>query len=182
MQDRSDDILIEAIQNGDHQAFATLVRKYSKYFYSICYRYTFDRMTAEDLTQQAFLKLWEFPDKFDPQKGASFKTWFTQVIINLCIDFKRKNKQKFEDIEEMDVEDTTEEISVKIHDRNLKLLLEKAISSLPASQRTAINLGFYQEIPYEEVAKIMKTTTSAVKSLIMRAKDNLRKSLKGIEL
>ena len=182
MQEQTDNILIESIQDGNHQAFATLVKKYTKYFYSICYRYTADKTNAEDLTQQAFLKLWEYPDKFDPDKGASFKTWFTQVIINMCIDFKRKHKHYFEDIEDIAVPSDDKETSTKIHENQLKIVLEKAIHKLPKNQQIAINLGFYQEIPYEEVAKIMKTTTSAVKSLIMRAKDNLRKNMKGIEL
>jgi RNA polymerase sigma-70 factor (ECF subfamily) len=180
VQNVEDTQLLKDINDGSHQAFGTLVKRYSKYFYSIAYRYVADRTTAEDITQQAFLKLWEFPYKYDASRGASFKTWFTQVIINLSIDHKRKNKHFFEDITEMEVAGDNKDAAADIYEKQMKAKLEVAINKLPKSQQTALNLGFYEDIPYEEVAKIMKTTTSAVKSLIMRAKENLKKGLKNV--
>ena len=175
LENTNDNQLLVKITEGSHEAFAILVKKYSSYFYSIAYRFVVNRTNAEDIVQQAFLKLWEFPYKYNPDRGASFKTWFSQVIINLSIDFKRKNKHFFEDLDELQVESSDKDTAEQIYEREMKILLEKAIHRLPITQQNAINLGFYQNIPYEEVAKIMKTTTSAVKSLIMRAKENIRK-------
>ena len=179
MQNLADSQLIDEIKEGSHRAFEVLVKKYNRYFYAIAYRYVADRDTAEELTQQAFLKLWEYPYKYNASKGAGFKTWFSQVMVNLCIDYKRKNKHFFEDIEDAEIESGEKDISTKLYDKEVKVLLEKAISKLPFSQQSALNLGIYQNIPYEEVAKIMKTTTSSVKSLIMRAKENIKKQMKG---
>lgn len=180
LSELNDNTLMEKISRGDHGAFATLVKKYAKYFYAVAYRYLTERATAEDMTQQAFLKLWESPFKFDPSKGIQFKTWFTSVVVHLCIDYKRKNKYCYADIADFDVQDDGKSAPVKILEKQAYTLLEKSIRQLPISQQTAINLGFYQELPYEEVAQIMKTTPSAVKSLIMRAKENIKKNMEDL--
>ena len=178
MSTDEDSQLIREIKEGNRQAFAVLVRKYSKYFYAVAYRYLSDRTEAEDMAQQAFLKLWEFPHKFDASKGASFKTWFTQVLINLCIDFRRKNHHRFEDIEEMQIESVGKNPFQQACNKQVFELLEEAIRKLPIPQQHAVNLGLYQGIPYAEVAQIMKTSLPAVKSLIMRGKENIKKYLK----
>lgn len=177
MTELSDNALMEKIERGDHGAFAALVKKYAKYFYAVAYRYLAERAAAEDMTQQAFLKLWEAPFKFDPSKGIQFKTWFTSVVVHLCIDYKRKNKYCYDDVADLDVQDDGKSAPAKILEKQAYDLLEKSIRRLPINQQTAINLGFYQELPYKEVAQIMKTTPSAVKSLIMRAKENIRKNM-----
>ncbi len=180
MLDLDDNSLLVKINGGNHQAFAVLVRRHSKYFYAIAYRFIGHKQTAEDIVQQALLKLWEFPYKYQPDRGASFKTWFSRIIINLCIDYKRKHFAFFEDIEETEIESKEDEAHLSVYKKELKQSLEKAINKLPASQQKALNLGLYQEIAYEEVAKIMKTTTSAVKSLIMRAKENIKKDMENV--
>lgn len=180
MFDISDNALMEKITSGDHGAFATLVKKYTKYFYAVAFRYLSDKQVAEDMTQQAFLKLWEAPFKFDPSKGVHFKTWFTSVVVHLCIDYKRKNKYCYADVADLNVQDDDKSAPAKILEKQAYALLEQSIQSLPVNQQTAINLGFYQELPYKEVAQIMKTTPSAVKSLIMRAKENIKKNMEEL--
>lgn len=180
MFDVSDNALMEKITCGDHDAFGALVKKYTKYFYAVAFRYLSDKQVAEDMTQQAFLKLWEAPFKFDPSKGVHFKTWFTSVIVHLCIDYKRKNRYQCPWVQEMDVQSEEKSADKKILQMQAYALLEQSIQSLPVNQQTAINLGFYQELPYKEVAQIMKTTPSAVKSLIMRAKENIKKNMEEL--
>lgn len=177
MFELSDNALMEKIAHGDHDAFAALVKKYAKYFYAVSYRYVVDRQTAEDMTQQAFLKLWEAPFKFDPSKGVQFKTWFTSLVVHLCIDYKRKNRYSRPWDDKIDIQSNDKSAGLKVLEKQAYALLEKSIQSLPISQQTAINLGFYEEMPYAEVAKVMKTTPSAVKSLIMRAKENIKKHM-----
>ncbi|MDR2901681.1 MAG: sigma-70 family RNA polymerase sigma factor [Lactobacillales bacterium] len=178
MSDKTDNELMQEVTEGSHPAFGALVERHTKTCYGVAYRYLSDKTLAEDMTQQAFLKVWEFPYKYDPAKGAAFKTWLVQILINLCIDHKRKNKHPHEDIADLPLMAPDQSADTKLYGQQMKKMLEKGINQLPQTQQTALNLGFYQEIPYGEVAEIMKTTASSVKSLIMRAKENLKKFLK----
>ncbi len=178
MYENDDAELMKQISDGNHSAFTTLVRKYTKYFYAIAYRHVSNKGISEDIIQQSFLKVWECPYKFDSSK-AQFKTWFARIVINLCLDYNRKNEYNVEYNDEKEADDGSCCISVTIEQKQKQELLEKSIHKLPASQQMAINLGFYQGLPYAEVAKIIKVSEPAVKSLIMRAKDNIRKYMQG---
>ncbi|MCL2748588.1 MAG: RNA polymerase sigma factor [Alphaproteobacteria bacterium] len=173
-----DDIsLMQEIQNGNRGAFSILVNRHSQYFFAIAYRFANNRDTAEDILQNAFLKLWERPYKFDPDGAAGFKTWFAKVVINLCLDDRRARKPivVLDDSEIPDDRDSAADII----DRQRKYIaLNNAIKKLPAAQQTAINLGCIEDLKYEDVGKIMKKSTSAVKVLIMRAKEQLKISMK----
>lgn len=163
------------ICKGDRAAFGVLVRRHEKYFYAIAYRYTNDRESAEDLIQDAFLKLWQKPHHFDETRGASWKTWFARIVVNLGIDFTRRRKWVLE------IPENTESNEQNAFDATSQKMqanaLELAIRQLPPEQITAVNLGLSERIPYAQVAEIMKKSEAAVKSLIMRAKENLKCSL-----
>jgi len=86
-----DDVsLICQIQNGSHEAFAALVCRHSNRFYRIAYRLVSNKDDAEDIVQEAFLKLWGRPKLWDPNKRAKFTTWFYKVIVNQCFDHNKK--------------------------------------------------------------------------------------------
>ena len=91
-QQSSDESLMERIQGGDHQAFAQLVERHSGLFYSAAYRMCSQQEEAEDIVQEAFLKLWNKPEGYDAAKGAKFTTWFYRVVTNLAIDHMRRKK------------------------------------------------------------------------------------------
>lgn len=166
---------IGEIQKGNHQAFAVLVKKYSKNFYSIAYRYVNDQKEAEDIVQTAFLKFWEYPYKFDINKKTSFKAWFSRIVINLAIDFLRKNKK--EPLIDNEVLSNKDSAFTILNEKREMMKLEQCIRLLPIRQQTALNLGVYEEISYAEIATIMKTSLKSVQSLIMRAKYNLKKMM-----
>ncbi len=172
----NDNNLIELISSGNHHAFSTLVKKYGEYFYRISYRYVSNKHSAEDIVQQAFLKLWETPYKFNPDK-ASFKVWFCRIVINLSIDFLRARKPTF-DVDDYEIADNSKHSDDEIDTKRQSDILERAIYKLPDRQKTALNLIVYEELSYEEVATIMNLRTGAIKSLIVRAKENLKKYMK----
>jgi len=87
-----DESLICRIQEGSHEAFTTLVDRHSNRFYRIVYRLVSSKDDAEDIVQEAFLKLWGRPNLWDPSKRAKFTTWFYRVVINLCFDHRKKKK------------------------------------------------------------------------------------------
>jgi RNA polymerase sigma-70 factor (ECF subfamily) len=92
LSDLDDELLVYEIQEGSHDAFVELVGRHAKRFYGVAYRLLFSKNDAEDAVQQAFLRLWERRSFWDSHKGAKFTTWFYRVVVNLCLDNKRRKK------------------------------------------------------------------------------------------
>ncbi|WP_440614224.1 sigma-70 family RNA polymerase sigma factor [Candidatus Pelagibacter sp. HIMB1748] len=171
----SDYILLKEIQKGNHSAFSKLVNIYTTRFYSMAYRYLNNQQDAEDIVQKAFLKLWKNPYSWTPGK-AKFTTWFSRVIINLCLDQLKKRKlvSISENFEFMDQSTLQIEKIIK-EERNI--LVQKAIQQLPTRQKTALILCFLEGYSNKEVATILETTEKAVQSLLLRAKDFLKRQI-----
>jgi len=173
-----DDIsLMREIMGGNRGAFDTLVRRHQNYFFAIAYRFMNNRDAAEDVLQTAFLKLWERPYKFDPDGAAGFRTWFARVVVNQCRDAIRARRQTA-DIDDMDIADSRP-MAADLIDRERKIrALQAGIAKLSPDQRTAIVLGWVQDMKYAEVGTIMKKSESAIKVTILRAKEKLRVHMK----
>jgi RNA polymerase sigma-70 factor (ECF subfamily) len=172
-----DEFLIRLIQEGRHDAFAEIVNRHSKKFYNIAYRLIFEKNDAEDIVQEAFIKLWEKRLNWNPKREAKFTTWFYRVVLNLCIDHNRKKKP--EPIsEEMPLPDKQQGHEVVIEEKQKQLMLERLIRELPERQQLALNLCFYEGISNQEAAEILGVNLKALQSLIMRAKMTLKERVK----
>lgn len=174
-----DEFLIRLIQEGRHDAFAEIVNRHSKRFYNIAYRFIFDKDEAEDIVQEAFIKLWEKRLNWNPYKEAKFTTWFYKVVLNLCIDHNRKKKAEPLS-EEMLLPDKQQEHEAVIEDKQKQLMLERLIQELPERQQLALNLCFYEGISNQEAAEIIGVNLKALQSLIMRAKMTLKEKVKQV--
>ncbi len=175
----SDEGLMVRICGGDHQAFAVLVRRYTNMFFAAAYRMSGDAQEAEDVVQEAFLKLWRKPQAFDPMKGVKFSTWFYRVVTNMAIDHTRRRKwQGGAEMLDVMVDDTMLADGSLI-EREQQGRLEKAIQDLPERQKVALNLCFYEGLSNKEAADILGVGVKALESLLMRAKAKLRGVLKG---
>ena len=172
-----DESLIRQIQEGSHEAFATLVDRHSNRFYRMAYRLVSSKDDAEDIVQEAFLKLWDRPNLWKPDKGAKFTTWFYRVVINLCFDHRKKNKliSLPEDIEFSD-ENPGPDVLYDLHQK--QALLERFIHELPERQQIAVNLCFYEGLSNNEAAQIIGVKVKALQSLVMRAKTTLKYNVK----
>lgn len=176
--DKDDGELLALVKDGSHQAFALLVQRHLERFYRLAYRYLQDKSTAEDVVQDAFLKLWEDPGRWQPERETKFTTWFYRIIVNLCLDW-RKKKRPVEIDPEMPLIDpgnTADETMIRDEEQRM---LEKAIAALPERQRTALNLCFDQGLSNQEAADVMGLNLKALQSLIMRAKTTLRERMKA---
>jgi RNA polymerase sigma-70 factor (ECF subfamily) len=91
--DDTDESLVRRLIQRDNQAFSILVRRHSDLFYRAAYKVVMNKEDAEDIVQNAFLKIWDRPKLWKDGKGAAFKTWFYKIVMNSCIDFKRKKKE-----------------------------------------------------------------------------------------
>ena len=173
---RGDAPLLARIQEGDHAAFATLVERHGQRFYRLAYRFVRQRAEAEDIVQEAFLKLWVEPTRWRADRNAAFTTWFSRIIINRCLDARRK-KNPLPLTEAMEVADTHTGAEDALIDAQRQRRLEIEIAQLPKRQQTALNLCFSDGISNQEAADIMQLPLKALQSLLMRAKTTLKQRL-----
>ncbi len=172
-----DESLILQIKEGKHQAFEEIVNRHAKRFYSLAYRLVFNREEAEDIVQDAFLKLWNKPELWDSRKRVKFTTWFYRVVTNLCIDHNKKKKPvPLSDKTPIRHEQPGQD--VLLDHQQKQVLLDNLIRELPERQQLAINLCFYEGLSNEEAAEIMGVKVKVLQSLIMRAKMTLKEKIK----
>ena len=186
LSQQADVDLMQQVADGDHHAFAEMVARHTDRFFALAFRTLQNRSDAEDVVQAAFIKLWQKPSSWQSDK-SQFTTWFYRVVINACHDYRRKHKN------EVDLDNGLfESLSVAIGSEQQKLeisqgikqqqfLMEQAISRLPNSQRDALNLVVYSELPQKKVAEILGISLKAVESLLVRAKRSLSLSVQEID-
>ena len=175
--DKEDHELLALIQDGNGQAFAVLVERHTARFYRLAYRYVQNKEAAEDIVQDAFLKLWEDPALWHPQRNSKFTTWFYRIVVNLCLDLRKKKRPEALDNDTllMDDRQPADEMMMRAQEQKM---LEKAIAALPERQRTALNLCFDGGLTNQEAAEVMGLNLKALQSLIMRAKTTLKERMK----
>jgi len=167
--------LAAATAAGDADAFEQLVRKYERPVLSTIYRYVGDRAAAEDVAQEAFLKVWRRAKSF---KGrSSFSTWLYRVVVNQCLNFRRKRaRAKNVPLDEAIAADGPG-LDERLDEARRAAAVRAAVDELPPRQRMALILSKFEGRSYREIAEIMRTSTSSLESLLFRAKRNLKKKL-----
>ena len=173
----SDESLMVRVCNGDHRAFSELVERHSGLFYGAAFRMCNNATEAEDIVQDAYIKLWTKPQSFDPTKGTKFTTWFYRVVTNLAIDKGRRKKPQTNP-EVLDyMADDAPAADEMLAEKHQESVLEAAIQNLPERQKAALNLCFYEGLSNKEAAEILDVGVKALESLLMRAKKTLKAEL-----
>ncbi|HEY9044262.1 MAG TPA: sigma-70 family RNA polymerase sigma factor [Ohtaekwangia sp.] len=169
----TDELLMEAVKNGDLQQVSVLFERYNKRIFNFLARMTMDRALAEDLTQNVFLRLIKYRSSY--KEGARFQSWIYQVARNIFSDHYQANKNKLSDF--VDVE----KVSDHLHDDEenqlideQERLLQRSMALLSEEQRELLVLTRFQHMKYEEVAVIMDTTVANIKVKVHRAILKLR--------
>ena len=176
--DFSDASLMVLVCSGKHDAFAEIVARHTDRYYLLAFRTLNNVGDAEDVVQNAFIKLWQKPTAWNSEK-SQFTTWFYRVVINACHDHLRKRKHQIlasEEIIDAAVEPALSEQALLESSQQNDLQdkrLREAIISLPSSQRDVINLVVFLELPQRQAAEVMGVSLKAVESLLVRAKRNL---------
>lgn len=177
LQDLTDESLMARVCSGDHGAFSMLVRRHTKMFFAAAYRMCGNADEAEDIVQEAFLKLWHNPRAWDNARGAKFTTWFYRVVTNHGIDTMRKKKKTVGD-EVFDAMSDGRASQLEVMSaREEQEALEAAIQALPERQKMALNLCFYEGLSNKEAAEIIGVGLKGLESLLMRAKAGVRDAL-----
>lgn len=175
--DDTDEGLMRRIQKGDHQAFSLMVRRHSARFYGLSWRLLGNEAEAEDVVQDAFVKLWAQPDLFKVDAGARFTTWFYRVVSNMATD-RLRGRKRWAAPESMDMlPDQAKRSDQVLEETEIQEMLEQAIRNLPERQRLALTLCFYEGLSIREASVVMDAGEKAIESLLMRAKAGLRTEL-----
>ena len=168
----TDEMIMEAVKNGDLNLASVLFERYSKPIYNFLVRMTTDRAAAEDLTQNVFMRILRYRSSY--RDGARFQTWIYQVARNVFSDHyqqQRNQRQSFIDVEQVsatvaDTDDTAQQ--------EKEALLHKCLQRLDPEQRELLILTRFEHLKYEEVAVIMNTTVVNIKVRVHRAIGKLR--------
>ncbi len=175
---QSDEQLIEAVQAGEAAAFEKLAQRHAERFFNFALRICGSRMDAEDMVQEAFLRLWRNPFAWKPEGGGQFSTWFHKVLVNLFLDQKRRTKKTESDEILNDMPDGALNAQALMESEAEDKALLKAINALPPHQHVAVQLFYYDGFSQAEAAAVMQLHVKAYESLLHRARQNLRKELK----
>jgi RNA polymerase sigma-70 factor (ECF subfamily) len=169
--------LLRAIAGGDRAAFDRLSRRHLDRAYGVALRMTGSSADAQDVVQDVFLRLWQRPDAWRPGQ-AQFSTWLYRVVVNRCLDLKRRPKgADLESVEEPQAPDANAED--RLLDAERARALDGAVNRLPERQRTAIVLTYTAGLRNAEAASAMEISVKAFEALLVRAKRELRDHLAG---
>jgi RNA polymerase sigma-70 factor (ECF subfamily) len=169
----TDEMIMEAVKNGDLQQASLLFERYHKRIFNFLARMTMDRTVAEDLTQNVFVRLLKYRNSY--REGARFQSWIYQVARNIFSDHYQdvKNQRRgFIDVEKIEGIMADSDDTVMMDER--EELLHKSLARLDPDQRELLILTRFQHMKYEEVASIMDTTVANVKVRVHRAIGKLR--------
>ncbi len=179
-----DEELVALAQQGDRRAFEELIERHEQKAYHIAFGFARDREEAKDLSQEAFLKAFSYLKKFDGR--SSFYTWFYRIVVNVCLDYKRRAKRtaagEFDETIESQMEPSHNPARPLAPEQHvlagqLSRKVAVALQALPAKQRTAFILKNNQGMSVREIAETMETAEGTVKVHLHRAVTALRQSL-----
>jgi RNA polymerase sigma-70 factor (ECF subfamily) len=179
------------VKAGDERSFELLLRRYRTPLVNFLYRMVRDSAVAEDLAQEVFLRVYRARKDYAP--SAKFTTWMFRIATNLALNSVRDNRYRQSEIsmdqvvsvgddkhQTMEVRDLTPTVEQVLVARSRSEMILRAIDALPEKQRAAVLLHKYQELDYDEIARILGCSESALKSLLFRAYETLRTALAPI--
>ena len=169
-----DKALIEAFQQGEDYAFVSLYNRYKGPVYTFCLKMLFDRELAQDVMQETFLRIYENRDRL--LNANSFKAWTFTIARNQCLNqFRRSNKHVGLDEESTPAVPETPVLTqvANLEKSEQVALVNHFLGQLKPEYREVIILREYQNLTYDEIAAVTRSTLSAVKSRLFKARRKL---------
>jgi RNA polymerase sigma-70 factor (ECF subfamily) len=169
---------------GDDRAFEQLVERHQRLVVGTVGRMLGSGSDAEDIAQQVFVRVWKNAKRYEPR--AKFTTWLLKITRNLVFNELRRRSRhpqvplqsESEEEERPLKDDQAVAPDASLLERELQEAVDAAIANLPETQRMAVILRRYDELSYEDIAETLDQSVSAVKSLLFRARTELRENLK----
>jgi RNA polymerase sigma-70 factor (ECF subfamily) len=166
----TDELLMEAVKNGDLQQASLLFDRYHKRLFNFLAKMTMERTIAEDLTQNVFLRMLKYRNSY--REGAKFQSWIYQMARNVFVDHYQESKNKNGFVKMETLPDRMEEDYQDVEQQ--EKVLHQSMQRLPDEQRELLVLTRFQHMKYEEVAEIMNTSVANIKVKVHRAINKLR--------
>ena len=177
-----------AYQSGDESAFDRIVESYSPQIYALLTRFLGPRSNREDLVQEVFLRVIRARERY--RADARFSTWLFRIVFNIAVnETERGGRTATRDpADDADADDASHDAfddvtastpspSSELERADVVRAVRDAIARLPETQRMALILAKYEEIPYVEIGRVLGASEQAVKSLVHRARETLRETL-----
>ncbi len=157
---------IKRVKGGDDASYAELIEAYQRGLIRYCYTITKDIDVAEDIAQEAFIKAYEQIEKYDPK--YKFSTWLYKIAHNGALKSLRKAPVlPFDEEVEIPFEDQTQDkIDIEVRESTVR----EAVSSLPQHYQMAVNLHYWEDKDYTEIAEIMSVPATTIKTWLYRAR------------
>ena len=175
--------LMELVRRGDMEAFERLIERHQALVAGTVARMLGSNSDVEDVAQQVFIRVWKSAGRYVAR--AKFTTWLLKITRNLVFNELRRTKRHAQvplqtepGVQELPIKDETiASPDAVLLEAELQRSIEGAIMELPETQRMALILRRYEELSYEEIAEILKLSVPAIKSLLFRARTELRARL-----
>jgi RNA polymerase sigma factor (sigma-70 family) len=183
-EENAEDVrLMRLVARGDTASFERLIERHQSLVIGTVARMLGSNSDVEDIAQQVFIRVWKSASRYVPR--AKFTTWLLKITRNLVFNELRRAKSRAHT--PVQTETNTEEMQLKdesnpapdaaLLESELQKMIEKAIGELPETQRMAVVLRRYEEFSYEQIADILDLSVPAVKSVLFRARTELRARL-----
>ena len=181
--DAEDVRLMRLVAQGDTRAFEELIERHQALVAGTAARMLGSNSDVEDIAQQVFIRVWKSARRYVPR--AKFTTWLLKITRNLVFNELRRAKRRAQvplqpepGAEEIPLKDETNPApDASLLEEELQRAIEEAIMQLPESQRMALVLRRYEQLSYEEIAEVLDLSVPAVKSVLFRARTELRSRL-----
>jgi len=185
MQDESDDALMRRAGNGDRAAFAVLVRRHLARATAVAQRIVANRSDAEEIVQETFLRCWQKAPEWLPANDrdagdaagrAQIGTWLYRVLVNLCLDRRRRPRPVEIEAAAEVADDRANGFDVRAASETSRRVAA-AMAALPDRQRAALALCYFEGLGNIEAAAALEISVGALESLLVRGRRALKESL-----
>ena len=178
---------MERVKDGDEEAFRDLIEAHQYRVIGTIGKMLGDDTEAEDIAQQVFIRVWKSAPRYEPT--AKFTTWLYTITRNLVFnELRRRRRHATQSLADGPSEEGRLPLQVADHtakapdttmlDAEMQVAIQRAIEELPETQRMAIILRRYDDVSYEEMGEILGLSVAAVKSVLFRARTELREKLR----
>jgi RNA polymerase sigma factor (sigma-70 family) len=182
-EDAEDVRLMRLVARGDSSAFEKVIERHQSLVAGTVARMLGSNSDVEDIAQQVFIRVWKSARRYVPR--AKFTTWLLKITRNLVFNEMRRARRRAQvplqsepGAEEIPLKDETNPApDASLLEDELKRAIEQAIMQLPESQRMALILRRYEQLSYEQIAEVLDLSVPAVKSVLFRARTELRSRL-----
>lgn len=170
--DKEERMNILRAKEGDSSAFEYLVKKYHPPIYQLCFSFTGAHQSADDLSQDTFIKAFFALDRFDIQR--SFYSWIRKIAVNGALNYLKRRKREKPLIPGMDPPGQDQSPAAELQEKRMVEAFHAALHSLPEDQKTVFILRTYENLGYDEIAELLKIPPGTVMSRLSRARNKLK--------